>query len=81
MKTQNFKRRPLHCYFFVNSLTTKCRRAVDIASTITSKKAAAFIVGLMPAELRPKEGGRCCIHRRAEAAPPELRPKEAVLML
>jgi hypothetical protein len=30
--------------------------------------AAAFIVGLWPAELRPKEGGRCRIHRRAEAA-------------
>jgi hypothetical protein len=29
--------------------------------------AAAFIVGLRPADLRPKEGGRCCIHRRADA--------------
>jgi hypothetical protein len=29
--------------------------------------AAAFIVGLRLAELRPKEGGRCCFHRRAEA--------------
>jgi hypothetical protein len=50
--------------------------------------AAAFIAGLRPPELSPKEAGCCCIHHRAEAGafivgprPPELRPKEAVLRL